>query len=199
MIRTITLHGALAEQFGTVFKMDVKTPAEAVRALCTMLDGFQIYIDDKYYQLFRGAEIDGRDQDPQELHIQFSDDDKELHIVPRSEGAKKGGIGKIILGAILVIVSFFIPAVWAIAGKSIAGMVASAGVAMALGGLAQVFASPNQGVDYNATENQTGSLFNGSLNSVQPGAAVPVLIGESEVGSVVASAAIHLEDRIIVA
>ena len=43
-MRTIRLYGALGEQFGRVWRLDVKSPAEAVRALCSQLPGFRQYL-----------------------------------------------------------------------------------------------------------------------------------------------------------
>lgn len=196
MHRTIYLHGALGETFGREFRLSVDTPAEAVRALCSQLSGFQQYLDGKYFQVFRGAEVDGRDQDPQELHIAFSDDERELHIVPRAMGAKRNGLGKIILGGLLIAASFFIPGSWAIAGEAVAGLVFNVGASMALGGIAQVLGGQAVTSDYDNRDQPKSELFGNALNVSTPGVAVPVLVGMCEVGSVVISSAIHVEDRV---
>lgn len=193
-VRTVYLHGALGETFGREIPLAIDSPAEAVRALCVMLKGFEAHITDRYYQVFRGAEIDGRDQTPQELHAAFAGDETELHIVPRPEGAKRQGLGKIILGAVLIAASFVIPGGWAIAGKAISGIVAQAGVAMVLGGVSQMLA-PQVGSDYENREQPKSALFSSAVNVTTPGVPVPVVVGECEVGSVVVSAAIHVEDR----
>lgn len=194
MIRTVYLHGALGETFGREIRLAIDSPAEAVRALCSMIKGFEAHITDRYYQVFRGAEIDGRDQTPQELHASFADDEAELHIVPRPEGAKRQGLGKIILGAVLIAASFVIPGGWAIAGKAVSGIVAQAGVAMVLGGVSQMLA-PQVSSDYENREQPKSALFSSAVNVTTPGVPVPVVVGECEVGSVVVSAAIHVEDR----
>ncbi|WP_082152510.1 tail assembly protein [Candidatus Rhodobacter oscarellae] len=195
MIRTIHLHGALGDTFGQEFRLAVDSPAEAVRALCTMLKGFEAHVRDRYYQVFRGAEIDGRDQSPQELHVAFTTDEAVLHIVPRAIGAKRQGLGKVILGGLLIAASFAIPGGWAIAGKAVSGIVAQVGVAMVLGGVSQMLA-PQRASDYESREQPTSDLFNSTVNVTTPGVPVPVLVGECEVGSVVISAAIHVEDRV---
>ncbi|WP_224826294.1 hypothetical protein [Cognatishimia sp. MH4019] len=196
MIRTVYLHGALGEAFGREFRLAIDSPAEAVRALCTMIGGFDAHMRDRYYQVFRGAEVDGRDQTPQELHVAFADDETELHIIPRAIGAKRQGIGKVVLGAVLIAASFVIPGGWAIAGKAVSGLVAQAGVAMVLGGVSQMLApQPTSGTsDYDSREGPKSELFGSAVNVSTPGVAVPVVVGECEVGSVVVSAAIHVED-----
>ncbi|WP_208352620.1 hypothetical protein [Pseudaestuariivita rosea] len=89
MIRTIYLHGALGKAFGREFRFAIDTPAEAVRALCTLVEGFEAHVRDRLYQVFRGAEVNGRDQSPQELHIAFAAEETELHIVPRARRERR--------------------------------------------------------------------------------------------------------------
>ncbi|WP_208348685.1 tail assembly protein [Pseudaestuariivita rosea] len=190
MIRTIYLHGALGKAFGREHRLAIDTPAEAVRALCTLVEGFEAHVRDRLYQVFRGAEVDGRDQSPQELHIAFAPEETELHIVPRAQGAKDGGLGKIITGAVLIAASF-IPGV----GPAFAAALTQMGAAMVLGGISQMLAPPPIEADYDDREQPKSQLFNSATNVTTPGVAVPVLVGECEVGSVVASAAIHIEDR----
>jgi predicted phage tail protein len=194
MIRTIHLHGALGKRFGRELRLAVDSPAEAVRALTTMLSGFDQYVRDRHYQVFRGRKGDGIDLAPQELHVRFADAEVELHIVPRAAGAKRNGLGKILLGGLLIAASFVIPGSWAIAGKAVSGIVAQAGVAMVLGGVSQMLA-PQSGADYDSRELPKSAIFGSAVNVATPGVPVPVIVGECEVGSVVVSAAIHVEDR----
>ena len=195
-VRTIHLHGALGKRYGCEIRVAVETPAEAVRALCTMLQGFEAHIADRYYQVFRGRKSDGVDIVPQELHVRFSDAETDLHIVPRAVGAKRQGLGKVILGSLLIAASFVVPGGWAIAGKAVSGIVAQAGVAMVLGGVSQLLA-PQRSSSYENRDQPQSELFSGPTNVTTPGVAVPVILGECEVGSVVVSAAIHVEDRAI--
>lgn len=197
MIRTIYLHGALGEAFGKEFRLAVESPAEAVRALCTMIAGFGEHMENRLYQVFRGAEIYGRDQTPQELRVTFAASETELHIVPRAVGAKNEGLGKVILGSLLIAASFAIPGAWVVGEAAISGIVANAGVAITLGGISQMLSpQANQSQSqYEDREQPKSQLFSGAVNVSTPGVAVPVIVGECEVGSVVVSAAIHVERR----
>ncbi|MCZ4269025.1 tail assembly protein [Rhodobacteraceae bacterium G21628-S1] len=198
MIRTIYLHGALGKRFGREILLAVESPAEAMRALCTMLKGFEAHVTERYYQVFRGRKSKGLDLNPQELHVRFSDVEAELHIVPRAAGAKRQGLGKVILGGLLIAASFVVPGAWAIgAGANavaVSGVVAQAGVAMVLGGVSQMLA-PQRASDYENRDQPQSALFSSAINVTTPGVPVPVVVGECEVGSVVVSAAIHVEDR----
>lgn len=196
MMRAIYMHGALGARFGREVRLDVASPAEAVRALSVMLPGWRAHVEAGAYQVFRGRRGAGVDLAPQELHVQFSDADTELHIVPAATGAKREGLGKVLAGTLLIAASFVIPGAWAIAGSTVSGMVAQAGVAMALTGVGQML-SPRQSARGQNTKPAVdpSDLFSGPVNVAAPGGAVPVVVGLCEVGSVVVSAAIHVEDR----
>ena len=113
--------------------------------------------------------------------------------MPRAAGRKDNGLGKVLLGNLLIAASFVVPGSWAILGKSVSVLVGNLGVAMVLGGISQMLAPS---LDANADRDQPKSdLFGGAVNVTTPGVGVPVLVGECEVGSVVISAAIHVEDR----
>ena len=113
--------------------------------------------------------------------------------MPRIRGRKENGLGKILLGGLLIAASFVIPGSWAILGKSVSVLVGNLGIAMVLGGISQMLAPS---LDSNADRDQPKSdLFGSAVNVTTPGVGVPVVIGECEVGSVVISAAVHVEDR----
>jgi len=196
MIRTVYLHGALGEAFGPQHRLAVETPAEAIRALATLLKGFAAHVEERYYQVFRGAELDGRDLTPQELHVTLADDEGEIHIVPRAAGAKDDGLGKILLGGLMIAAAFIIPGSWAIAGQAVSGMVGQMGAAMVLGGIATMLAPTPAAEDYEDQDGPKSQMFGSAVNVTSPGVAVPVIVGECEVGSVVVSAAIHVEDMV---
>lgn len=196
MIRTIHLHGALGASFGREIRLDVASPAEAVRALCLMVEGFRAHVERGCYQVFRGRRDRGIDLDPQELHVGFSDIDVELHLVPRAAGAKNRGLGKVLLGGLLIAASFVVPGGWAIAGEAVSGMVAQAGIAMAIGGVAQMLA-PQQRQPEETDNGEASTRFGGAVNIATVGVAVPVIVGECEVGSRVVSAAMMVVDRVV--
>jgi len=194
MIRTIHLHGALGKKYGRKIRMDVASPAEAVRALSLQIKGFAAYVEKRYYQVFRGTRRDGVDVGPRGLHLRLGDDLTEIHIVPRAAGAKNDGLGKILLGGLLIAASFVIPGAWAIGGKAVAGILGQAGLAMALGGVSSLLA---QQADKGGTdEDQAKSdLFGAPVNLTSPGSPWPIVVGRCEVASVMTSSAIHVEDR----
>lgn len=81
MIRTIHLHGRLGDLFGTEHLLDVDTPAEAVRALCILIDGFQREISEGTYRVSRGSYDKGAHFRQNELHCRLGNCPS-LHIAP---------------------------------------------------------------------------------------------------------------------
>lgn len=195
MIRTIHLHGALGLRFERQLRLSVATPAEAIRALSSQLQGFEDAIGSEHYQVMRGHPVAGLDLDPHELHFPFGDEE-ELHIIPRGFGAKRDGLGKVILGTLLLAASFVVPGSWA-ATATLSKTVTTlemVGTGLLLQGISRVFA-PQRASNYENREQPTSSLFGSATNISTPGVPVPVLVGECEVGSVVVSASIHVGDR----
>ena len=43
-MRTVRLYGQLGSRFGRSFRLAVNSPAEAIRALCAIVPGFQQYL-----------------------------------------------------------------------------------------------------------------------------------------------------------
>lgn len=194
MMKTIVLHGDLGATFGREARIDVASPAEAIRALAILKPGFRQHIETGAYRVFRGDPALGRDHDADELDLRLPDHDAEIHIVPHVSGAKDDGIGKVILGAALVGASFAIPGSAMILGKSAAGMVGQLGASMLLGGVSMLLTPrPDAG---GGQERESSDLFSGSYNRSDPGGARPVVFGECEVPIVIVSAAIHVEDRV---
>jgi predicted phage tail protein len=195
MIHTIHLHGALGLRFERQFRLSVASPAEAIRALSSQLPGFEDAVGGDYYQVVRGHPVTGLDLDPHELHFPFGADE-ELHIMPRVIGAKRDGLGKVILGTLLLAASFVYPGSWAATAslsKSVT-FLETVGTGLLLQGISRVL-SPQKASNYENRDQPTSALFGSATNISTPGVPVPLLVGECEVGSVVVSASIHVEDR----
>lgn len=194
MIRTIRLHGRLGRELGREHRFAVASPAEAVQALIHVLPSAGQALLRGAYRVFRGPRREGRDHFAGELHIQLSDRDREIHIVPVGRGAKRGGVGKVILGAALLASSFAFPGLNVLgAGIITAQSVGAMGLGLMLSGVGNVLAPEAQRQE--AAERERSNAFNGPANVNQPGAPVPVIFGETLVGSVVVSAAVDIKRR----
>ena len=198
-MKTILLYGHLGRRFGRVHRYDVRSPAEAVRALCATIEGFRAYLVEYsrpgYRVLVGGRE--GRDLDTLALPA-----DGTIRIVPVTAGAERG-LGAVILGAALIgfgVVTggagLALSAAWAAGGMTFAGyLAANIGLSLVLGGVAQMLApQPKTPGAPDRPENKPSYAFDGPVNTVAQGNAVPVCYGRLIVGSQVISAGMVAEE-----
>ena len=184
-MKLIRLHGALGEKFGREFHLDVKSPAEAVRALCAVVPGFEKYMHEHgrdYYKVFVGAR-NASDE------VKYPCSDKEvIRIAPVIQGAS--AVGRIILGAVLIALSF-IPVVGQYIGATGVTILQGMGASMALGGVVELL-TPQQKVSSSgdSADNTPSYNFHGPVNTTAQGHPVPLAYGEVMTGSAVISAGI---------
>jgi predicted phage tail protein len=189
---TILLYGFLGKKFGKVHKYYVKTPAEAVQAMCATLKGFkQAVIDGGSYRVLVG----GRDTLTKEQLVFPISCSNTLRIVPTVSGAGNGWVTTII-GYILIIVGV----VLSVFTEGASLVLVDIGAAMVAAGVAQLIFAP-KGVqaleprDSNPVQNRPSHSFNGTVNTVSQGNPVPVCYGRVLVGSQVISAGLIVEQE----
>ncbi len=184
-MKTIILHGSLAEQFGERFDMDVRSPAEAIRALSSQLKGFADVIKKGSWHLFRGEVKKGNDLHKSELTM-ATGGKREIHIMPEIQGAGGNGVFQTILGVVLVVVGFVIPGAQ--------GLIA-VGAGLALGGVAQMLTGVTSTSDYqeSSADERSSFLFDGPTNTSTQGLPVPLIYGKMLTGSAVVSAGMTTE------
>ena len=195
MLRKIKLYGALAKFIGhRVLEADVATAAEVVRFLLANWPELEAHMNDQHYRVSVGT----YDLDLEELHHPAGG--APISFVPVVSGA--GAVGRILAGIALIALAF-IPGIGtataaAIAAGAKAGftVVGTAlfglGASLALGGVAQLLTpTPKvpQGVDKQDDPRKSYS-FSGIQNTSRQGVPVPIVYGETLVGSVVISAGI---------
>lgn len=197
-MREVRLYGHLGQRFGRVHRFDVRTPAEAVRALCATLPGFRRYMIEHSRPGYRVRV--GREARTLETLALPADD--AIRIVPVTAGAGRG-LGSVILGAALIGVgvltggaSLTMAAAWNAGGMAFAGYLATnIGLSLVLGGVAQML-SPQLKAQGPADrpENKPSYAFDGPVNTAAQGNPVPVCYGRLIVGSQVISAGIVAEE-----
>jgi predicted phage tail protein len=204
-MKKIVLHGALGEQFGHEWNLDVATPSEALRLI-------QVNRNDLIPHLLKSAEqgvgyrviVGDRDVGVEDLSMPYGRET--LHIVPVAAGAKSG-LGSIIIGAMLMVLA--IPSggasmgLWtalssgASFGQIAASLAFSIGSNLVLGGLSQMLAgAPKQPAQQEVAvvENKPSYYFNGPVNTIAQGSVVPVGYGTLVVGGMPISAGINAEN-----
>lgn len=189
-MKTVMLYGYLGQQFGRVHRYDVKTPAEAIRALCATVQGFKKAIqDESFYKVIVGGDNRGAEG----LHDPFSDKES-FRVVPVIQGAN--GFGQILAGVALVALSFYLPGASAAIGTFSASSFAGAvGASLILGGISQLLFAPqaSRPDETERPENRPSFFFNGAVNTSRQGNAVPVCYGQMLVGSQVISSGLSVE------
>lgn len=189
-MRKIRLYGVLAKKFGKEFELDVKSPAEAVRALCAILPGFKRHMvehSEPGYTVRVGKEY----RDANTLAHPASTREV-IKVAPALAGSNSATV-RIIIGVILIVGSLMYDPTGA-TGAKIATAVLSVGVGMTLSGVAELLVPTPKMKTKERPENQPSYAFDGPVNTVAQGNAVPVGYGRLTVGSQVVSAQLMAEN-----
>jgi predicted phage tail protein len=194
MLRKIRLYGKLAKFIGKrVLEADVASAAEAVRFLVANWPEVESHMSDQYYRVSVGS----YDLTLDELHDPAGQ--QQIKIVPVIAGA--GATARILAGVALIGLSFGIGAIAsagtaALGGLGGIGTVGTAfvgiGASLVLGGVAQLLTPvPKIPTGKNSDKDPRKSYsFSGVQNTSRQGVPVPIVYGETLVGSVVISAGI---------
>jgi predicted phage tail protein len=200
MLRKIKLYGQLAEFVGyKEFEVKVNNLSQAVSFLVNNFPEIEAHMNPKYYQVKVG------DYDIGEDEISYPIGKQDIHFIPVISGAGRG-IGKILLGAALIGISFGFPFTLG-AGPSLsleagistgfgiakAGALSKAafyiGGALVLQGVSELL-FPLPKLENSEEDPQLSFNFSGIQNTSRAGTPVPIVYGEIFTGSVVISAAI---------
>jgi predicted phage tail protein len=185
MLRKIKLYGALAKFVGhRILEADVATAAEAVRFLVANWPELERHMADQHYRVSIGT----YDLDLEELHDPAGQ--QEIKIVPVMAGA--GAVGRIIAGVALIAFSLLLPGVGAAIGGALMTKIGLLGGALVLGGIAQLLTPTPRVPTGPDTQNdpRKSYSFSGIQNTSRQGVPVPIIYGETIVGSVTISAGI---------
>ena len=215
-MREIKLYGALAKFVGQRrFVAEISSAGEAIRMLLVNFPGLERHMADQHYKVI----VDGYDSDLEELNYPAS---QTIKIVPAFGGAG-GGVGKILAGVALVAAAIVLGPVsggfmglgmglsgagMGIVGGSVAVLAGTIGTSLILGGVSQLlsptpqigsFGPASSGRSRQTTteaselDPQESYSFSGIQNTSRQGTPVPIVYGETIVGSVVISAGIDVD------
>lgn len=194
-VKTIRLYGVLGATFGRIHRLAVDSPQEAIKALCTIIPGFQKFILESKDRGLTYAIFEGRNNlSKDDLPLLANGND--IRIAPVIIGSKKAGIFQTILGAVLVVVGAVMTYMsGGVASPLAAGMMMS-GASMMLGGVIQML-SPMQGglASRQDPDNKPSYAFGGPVNTIAQGNPVPILYGKRRIGGAIISAGIYAEDQ----
>lgn len=107
-----------------------------------------------------------------------------IHIVPRMEGAKSGGVFQVVLGAVAIAAAFWTGGASMVAWGALSTGLFTAGVSMMLGGVAQMLTPQPKAPSMHSADNGKQNTYFSSLeNMVAQGNPVPIPYGEIMTGS----------------
>ena len=183
-VTTIRLYGQL-RQFGRSFRLAVRSPAEAIRALCVQVPGFERFLSNAKsrgleFAVFRGNTNIGQD----ELGYCGAGD---IRIAPVVVGSKRAGLLQTIIGAVLIVAGSYFQQPWAV----------QLGVGLVAGGVIQMLSPQAGGLKTSAApENTPGYAFGSAKNTTASGNPVSLCYGRRRWGGAIISAAIYAEDKV---
>jgi predicted phage tail protein len=201
MLRRIKLYGPLAKFIGKrELQADVATPAEAVRFLVANWPELEKHMADQFYKVALGKEELEIGDHPEQLHYPAGQSD--IRIIPVAAGA--GKIGRILAGvaliALTIVTGGFGGAAIGLFGAgtmTVASLAVGIGASLILGGVAELLMPvpkpPTVGRDSEDDPRKSYS-FSGIQNTARNGVPVPIVYGQTLVGSVTVSQAVDVAD-----
>lgn len=195
-LTTIHLVGSLGKAMGmTEWRLDVKSPAEAIRAININTRGaLENYLRGPAKNKLYRIAVQKRDNvlSVDEHHNRSGR--STIYIMPTIKG-RDSGTGKTIAGIALLVLAFYFPPA-AGASKFIMALYASQvayGIALVLGGMAQMLTPTPQGPSVDPNQAQSTS-FPGTAASVVQGGCIPVVYGRALVAPIPVSITVTNND-----
>jgi predicted phage tail protein len=199
---TVKLYGPLRALCGhrTSIEIEVRSPAEAVRALCVLFPPLKKWLvnEGRATPIVVAGTLPGR------VSVRYAEDTLTnpqsrgvLRLVPQLSGAGDGKAwGQVILGAVLVAVGYFTFGATSAYGAALI----SAGLSVGLGGAAQLIAGRPavNSSQQNGVNNQPSYNFGGVVNTTGQGGPVPLGYGRLRIGGQVISVGFSTNNEVIV-
>lgn len=217
MLKTIKVYGSLARFLGQrVFRAAVETPIEAVSFLRANFEGLAAHMADYDYKVLVGTLELQAGSNPEQLGYPAGRGEA-ISIVPVIGGAGGGGgTTAILAGAALIGASFLFPGAGLFgtvglfgAGQAAVGVsslavlnaaavgtaLSAVGAGLVLTGVGQMLTPTPETPEMESDPRESSvASFSGIQNVGRQGVPVPVVYGETLVGSVVISAGINTKD-----
>jgi predicted phage tail protein len=216
MLRTVKVYGHLAEHCGqSVFEAMVRVPADAIKFLLCNFPELRGLMRDGYYKVAVGPHDLQLADCPEQIGYPLAVDDV-VQVIPVVSGAGGGGVGKILAGAALIGLAIAAPgagfvgmgfaktgvatsllAAPGFAAASAAAVIAgNVGIALALSGVAQIISPqlPSLPEFDNDPRRANNFGFSGIQQTAREGSTIPVVYGETLVGSIIISQGLNVDE-----
>ncbi len=208
MLRTVKVYGHLAEHCGqSVFEAVVRVPADAIKFLLCNFPELRGLMRDNYYRVVVGSQNLQLDKHPEQLGYPLAADDV-IKVVPVVSGAGGGdnrGLFGAILGIGLIATAVFTGGSTLALGLSgftggvgISAAVGNIGLGLALTGVVQMISPqpPSLPEIDNDPRNPANNFgFSGIQQTAREGSTIPVVYGETVVGSIIISQGLNVDQE----
>ena len=199
MLSKIKVYGRLARFLGErTFEAEISSPTDAFKFLLANFPSVESHMMEQNYCVKVG------DYEINETELDIPVGQQEIKIVPVVAGARRG-LGRFILGAVLIGAAVFAPTVGlglgqgtsafafgTSGGGALLAAAGNLGIYLALSGAAQML-TPTEELG-GASDDPASFTFNGIQNTIRAGVAIPVVYGEIFTGSLVVSGGIDTDD-----
>ena len=199
MLSKIKVYGRLARFLGErTFEAEISSPTDAFKFLIANFPNLESHMMKQSYCVKVG------EYEINETELDIPIGSQEIKIVPVVMGARDG-IGRFLLGAVLIGAAVFAPTVGlglgqgtsafafgTSGGGALLAAAGNLGIYLALSGAAQML-TPTEELG-GASDDPTSFTFNGIQNTIRAGVAIPVVYGEIFTGSLVVSGGIDTDD-----
>lgn len=185
-MRTIRVYGQLAKEVGRyTFRAEVANAGEAVRFLVANFPHIKKHMITQEYRVRTGKHILSED----EINLPSSACET-ITITPVLSG--RGGVGRIIAGSLLIAASFLTGGA-TLAGLALAPIAFGVGASLVLGGVSQLLTPTPPTSPEQKDPKQKSYSFSGIQNVSRSGIPIPIVYGETIVGSIVISSGVTTE------
>lgn len=169
---TLQLRGVLGDRFGRLFRLDAKSPAEALYALSKIKDGFESFVRNNNFHVW----VNAHNVTSSEVGLAVGADDVIISVALCVEGAGGGnGALAIIAGIVIIAVAWWNPAGWGTAAQMFAYGI---GAGIAAYGVGQMMMPAMAAPSADEDGNKASYGFGGAVTTVAQGNVVPVALGE---------------------
>ena len=194
-MKTIHMHGVLADKFGEFFKLDVMSAAEATHAIACQLPEFKMFMlraeqEGMRFAVFLDEQTEQGNIGEKDLSTMTGA--SVIHIVPKIIGAGGDTLGilQVVAGAMLIVGGIVLSPMTGGASLAMVG----AGIGLAMGGIASLLMPTPELDSQDEDGNRANYGFGGAVTTTAQNNPVPLLIGERYIGGFIGSAGIYTED-----
>lgn len=189
----VYLVGSLGKRFGEHWELSVSSPAEAIRALDVNTKGeLAAYLRGPAAKRWYKVAVQRPDNVLDATEVTHRSGRGAIYIIPTIRG-RNSGVGKILVGAALIALSFVNPGLTGFALKAYGSILVGFGTSLVVGGISQLL-TPRPQTPGPDAEQANSTSFQGNTTAIAQGGCVPVVYGRMLVSALPISITITNND-----